>query len=845
LAGWGDKLPPKIINAIPTVIENRSVKSYINCSQECIQFQLIPVLIKERVNAMLVIASKLNDTLLNFSKKTGTDIAILSKSQRNRSLQPDQLIPEWNMAIHSLTSFEKNKPYLEQLAKKYNSYAIKTDQVIREHSSVLQIVKGEASPIEFQLIHLRQNKSILFILIDDISQQYQEIIDSIHKNFIFSVVSMLLMALGFIFFISRPVSRLSTMSKVLPLIAQQEYHEAKSLIRQTRGFFGIKDEITQLENSALELTSQQENLYDTINEHTIALSKRSEELQQERDFIQSLIDTAQMVIITLDKECRITSFNHYSEEITGYSASEIVHSSFEQFFPTEQWSETKNILTHLAMTEQTLSQQESELTNKTTGNVHIISWLFSSLNHLTDDSVVLAVGLDITEKKRSDEHIIWLAEHDVLTELYNRRKFNSTFEQLLNNAKRFDHQGALLFLDLDQFKDINDRYGHKAGDHVLKQVADTLLSLSRTTDSVARLGGDEFAIILPQTDGDGAINFAQKIIEQLGQMNISFNNLKYTVTTSIGIVQFPLANQSIEELIGNADIAMYQAKAKGKNTWHQFNVNDATRVQLESRDFWKQQIESALENNRFVLHFQPIMDIKSEAIHHYEVLIRMIDDNHTLHLPAEFIDIAEQTGLIHSIDHFVIKNSIKLQAELEQINADILLSVNLSPAAINDSILVPLLKRLLQDNHTQADGLMFELSETAAISDVMQTRDFMGVLNSLGYRFSLDNFGKESSSFHSLRELPIDLVKIDSSYIVNLTNNENDRVFVKSLVDIAKVMGKKTVAEFVQDAETLSLLKTMGVDYAQGYYIGKPKPYFLNGNPLAKPKLKSDTIEFH
>jgi diguanylate cyclase (GGDEF)-like protein/PAS domain S-box-containing protein len=635
---------------------------------------------------------------------------------------------------------------------------------------------------------------------------------------------------------------LVSISEALPLIAQQKYAEAKLLVPQKNSFLGFKDELTQLETSTFKLTSQQESLYDSIKDHTITLSKRSEELQQEHNFVQSLINTAQMVIITLDKQCLITSFNHFSEEITGCASSEVIHSSFERFFPTEQWSETKNILTRLQTTDQTINQQESELINRSTGSVHIISWVYSSLNHSTDDSVILAVGLDITEKKRSDEHIIWLAEHDVLTELYNRRKFNSTFEQLLNNAKRFDHQGALLFLDLDQFKDINDRYGHKAGDQVLKQVAETLLSLSRTTDSVARLGGDEFAVILPQTDENGAINFAQKIIEQLAQINISFNSLKYKVTTSIGIVQFPLEDQTIEELISNADIAMYQAKAKGKNTWHQFNIDDTTRDQLESRVFWKQQIENALENNRFILHYQPVMNIQSEAIDHYEVLIRMLDDANTIHPPSSFIHVAEQTGLIHDIDHFVIRNSIKLQAELKQVNVDVSLSVNLSAAAINDSILVPLLKRLLSDNNTNADGLMFELSETTTSADVIQARDFIELLNSLGYRFSLDDFGKDASSFHSLRELPVDFIKIDGSFIVNLVNNDNDRVFVKALVDLAKGMGKKTVAEFVQDAETLALLKTIGVDFAQGYYIGKPKPYFLDGNPLGKPKLQLDTI---
>ncbi|MBL1319769.1 MAG: EAL domain-containing protein [Methylophaga sp.] len=842
LAGWGEALPKNIRQLIPSVIENGIPQSYIHCGQECIQFNLIPVLIKKRVSAMLVVASDISDTLLRFTQRTGTDIAILSKRQNNLTLQADRFIPEWNMNVHVLTSLGENKPYLDNLAKNYSSYAIKTDQIIRESNSPLQLLKKDISPLEFHLINSKQHKNLLFIIIDNIAAQYQEIIDVTYRNFLFSLISLLIIALSSFFFISRSLSRLTSISKALPLIAQQRYADAKSLIPQKPSFLGFSDEFTQLEKAAFELTSQQESLYDSVKGHTIALSKRSEELQQERDFIQSLINTAQMVIITMDKQCLITSFNHFSEEITGYASTEIVHSSFERFFPIEQWSETKNILTRLQTTDQTISQQESELINRSTGTAHIISWLYSSLNHLTDDSVILAVGLDITEKKRSDEHIIWLAEHDVLTELYNRRKFNATFEQLLNNAKRFDQQGALLFLDLDQFKDINDRYGHKAGDQVLKHVAETLLSLARTTDSVARLGGDEFAIILPQTDQDGAINFAQKIIEQLAKINTSSNSSRYKVTTSIGIVQFPLEDQTIEELISNADIAMYQAKAKGKNTWHQFNVDDTTRVQLESRVFWKQQIENALENNRFILHYQPIMNIQSEAIDHYEVLIRMLDDNNTIHPPSSFIHVAEQTGLIHDIDHFVIKNSIKLQAELKQVNAEVSLSVNLSAAAINDSILVPLLKRLLKDNNTNSDHLIFELSETATSPDIIQARDFIELLNSLGYRFSLDDFGKDASSFHSLRELPVDFIKIDGAFIVNLVSNEKDRVFVQALVDLAKGMGKKTVAEFVEDAETLSLLKTMGVDFAQGYYIGKPKPYFLDGNPLTKPKLRLDTI---
>ncbi len=828
LAGWGAELPIEIKQQFSSVINSGKAQSYIDCSQHCTKFMLVPVLIKKRVNALLVVATGLDKILAAFTHKTGADIAILSQAY---NAPTSQFISKWNMKIHPVASLKENHAQLHSLARNYSLQDIKSNPIIRKHNDLLWFLEEEIDPVEFHFIELPQNNKLLFIITDTIAEQYQQIVNTTYRNILFSLISMLTIVFAFMFFVSKPLSRLSSISKALPLIAQQKYDAAKSLIPQ-KDCFGFNDELGQLEKSTFELTSQQENLYDSIEEHTIALSKRGEELQQERDFIHSLINTAQMLIITMDKECLITSFNSYAEHITAYKSEQIIYSSFERFFPTEKWLETKNILLHLDPSKQVINQQEAELINRKTGSIHIISWLYSSLNHPTDGSAILAVGLDITEKKRSDEHIIWLAEHDVLTELYNRRKFNAIFEQLLNNAKRFDHLGALLFLDLDQFKDINDRYGHKAGDHVLKQVAQTLLSLSRTTDSVARLGGDEFAIILPQTDEEGAINFAQKILDQLVLMNVSFNNLKYKVTTSIGIVQFPLAGLSIEELISNADLAMYQAKDKGKNTWHMFNVDDKTRVQLESRVFWKQQIENALENNRFVLHYQPIMNIQSEAINHYEVLIRMLDDTNVMHLPSSFIPIAEQTGLIHSIDHFVIKNSLKLQAELDHINADISLSVNLSASAINDSILVPLLKRLLKENNASPDNFIFELSEAATTPDIIQARDFIELLNSLGYRFSLDNFGKDPSSLHSLTELPVDLVKIDGSFITNLVNNENDRTFVKALVDIAKTMGKKTVAEFVEDAETLALLKTLGVDYAQGYYIGKPKPHLLEGAPL-------------
>jgi hypothetical protein len=273
LAGWGDDLPKYIKQLVPSVIESGAVQSYIHCGQECTQFNLIPILIKKRVSAMLVVASGMNNTLLNFTQKTGADVAILAKRQNKSILQANRFIPEWNMNIHAVASLDENKFHLDKLAKKNTSYDIKTDQIIRESNSPFSLLKEDISPVEFHIINSKKDKNLLFIIIDNISSHYQKIIDTTRRNFLFSLLSMLIMAIGLFFFISRPLSRLVSISEALPLIAQQKYAEAKSLVPQKNRFIGFSDELTQLEKSTFELTSQQENLYDSVKEHTIALSR--------------------------------------------------------------------------------------------------------------------------------------------------------------------------------------------------------------------------------------------------------------------------------------------------------------------------------------------------------------------------------------------------------------------------------------------------------------------------------------------------------------------------------------------------------------------------------------------
>ena len=434
------------------------------------------------------------------------------------------------------------------------------------------------------------------------------------------------------------------------------------------------------------------------------------------------------------------------------------------------------------------------------------------------------MGLDVTEYKRVEGHLAWLADHDPLTNMFNRRRFSEELEQVLSRAERYRHPGALLFFDLDRFKYINDTSGHQAGDTLLKIVGGMLAQTIRADDITGRLGGDEFAIILPEINADGAIEVAKKVLNQLDQAQLTINNRTHKISASIGIALFPEHGANIHDLLAAADLAMYQAKAMGRNAWYLFSDNDRSRERIHTLVYWKEKIEYSHLHDNFILYLQPIMSVKSKQISHYEVLLRMQDVDGTIRSPADFIPAAEHTGLIHAIDHMVLRKSIAQAAKICQAGFAINFSINLSAHAFNDPELLPILKQQLALHQIDPGNLMFEITETAALEDIPGARALMKEIKELGCGFVLDDFGVGFSSFYYLRELPVDVVKIDGSFIRNLSESSDDLILVKALCSVARGFGKRITAEFVESAEVLSLIEKLDIDYAQGYYIGKPLP---------------------
>lgn len=628
------------------------------------------------------------------------------------------------------------------------------------------------------------------------------------------------------FELSRPLDHLEQITHTLPLLSSKKYNEVRNTFKQLDGN-SKHQEISQLQYATIQLTSVLEQLDENVNQRSKVIQSQNKELENERDFAKSLIDTAQLIIFTIDENYKITLFNDHAEKVTGFKESNMLNTPVSRMFPAGNWTEAQSFFNELLANNLPIAQQDAELIDHE-DHIKEISWLHSRIDGVQNNAVILSVGLDMTEKKAAEKRIVWMAEHDPLTDLCNRRKFTQDFEKSLQTAIRYQHDNALLFLDLDQFKDINDTSGHKAGDDLLKAVAKTLVKVTRFTDLVARLGGDEFAVILPEIDHHGAETLAKKILTELSLIDLSYGAVKHKVSSSIGIVHYPLHDASIHELLGFADLAMYKAKSSGKGTYHTFSADDQTQEQLETRVYWKHQIEDALENNTFVLNYQPILDIENSTIKHYEVLIRMRDtQSGELRLPGKFIQIAEEAGLIHSIDHYVLRHAMKKLASLQKQGITATFAINLSGAVVDDPVVLPLIKQLIKKHKVKPENLIFEVTETSAVSNLQQAKKMMEAIKVLGCRFSLDDFGVGFSSFNYMRELPVDIIKIDGIFIKDLDKNADDQLFVKALIDVAKGLGKKTIAEFVETKEILNLLQKYGVDYAQGYYIGRPENELL------------------
>ncbi len=517
------------------------------------------------------------------------------------------------------------------------------------------------------------------------------------------------------------------------------------------------------------------------------------------------------------------------------SVSKILGYNPEQFYQSGFWAN----LIH--PDDQFGALREAEGKSKTLENYEIeyrmlhadgsTVWIHDTV-HIKNDSDPAnvrkyGVMLDITEKKNLSAELEYQAAHDSLTGLYNRDAFDRRLRILLSTDQP-NQQHALCYLDLDQFKVINDACGHLAGDTLLHQLGAILSTKIRRSDMLARLGGDEFGIIMENCSLERAGKIAEDLRRVIQDFRFVWEQQRYNVGVSIGLIPIDEYSGTVNEIMSAADMACYAAKDAGRNRIRTYHPNDLELTQRRREMDWVSKINMALEQDRLHIYIQPIQDLQKEQKNsHFEVLVRMISETGEIIPPGAFLPAAERYTLSTQIDQWVINKSLSWLGNHQQQLAKIsMISINLSGLSLGSGTFLKFLLETLRKSTVPCEKICFEVTETAAISNLSKAIDFITQVKAAGCLFALDDFGSGLSSFNYLKNLPVDFLKIDGAFVRDITSDPIDYEMVRSINEIGHVMGKLTIAEFVEDEQTLNALRRLGVDYAQGYFIGKPIPLY-------------------
>jgi diguanylate cyclase (GGDEF)-like protein len=428
----------------------------------------------------------------------------------------------------------------------------------------------------------------------------------------------------------------------------------------------------------------------------------------------------------------------------------------------------------------------------------------------------------LAKAQKTEAELRYLADHDSLTGLLNRRRFRAELDQYVSFTARYGGQGAVMIIDIDGLKQVNDKLGHQVGDSLIRRISGSLRERVRTTDIVARLSGDEFAVLMPQSDTAGAMQLGEDLRAAVAEGSPSASE-QGTSTISIGITMFGGTHDAgAETVLVAADQAMYRAKEEGRNRVALFEDPEVSEIRAQRSQTTTARIRDALTQNRLSLATQPIRSLASGGIERYELLLRMTGESGELLPAAAFIEVAERSGMVQELDRWVVARALELLAERERAGEPVCLHVNLSGASLTDISVLEFIERRLDEGDADPRRCTFEITKSAQVEDYETAAGFADRLTEFGCEVAIDDYGAGFSPFHYLKQIPFDLIKIDGSFIRDMPRNDADQLTVKAIVEIARGLGKTTIAEFVQDDETTQMLREYGVDMAQGYHLGRP-----------------------
>ena len=554
-----------------------------------------------------------------------------------------------------------------------------------------------------------------------------------------------------------------------------------------------------------------------------------EALFREKESAQITLQSIGDGVITCDAHGRVEYLNPVAEELTGWRLEDSLGHTIDEIFRAfheETCEPLENPLAVAVRRIRSIKSVRPMLLIRRDGNELYIE---STASPIRDGSGTVTGGVlvfhDVSESRELNRRLSYHASHDVLTGLVNRREFETRLERALKSAKARETSYALCYVDIDQFKIVNDTCGHSAGDALLGQVGALLKSKVRWRDTLARLGGDEFGVLLESCSLEEALRTAETLRESIRNFRYTWEDRTFKLGASIGVVPITADNEDVASVLSAADSACGAAKESGRNRVHCFEENDIDLMRRRREMQWAARINNALEESRFELFRMTILPLQVEdAGEHFELLLRMRDESGKIVAPDQFIAAAERYGITPSIDRWVIDSAFRwLVSEADERRRLTMCSINLSGQSLGDDKFLPFVIEQFHRSGIDGSKICFEITETAAIANFSQASRFIQALKELGCKFALDDFGTGLSSFGYLKHFPVDFLKIDGSFVKGLLHDPIDREMVRSINEIGHLTGKKTIAEWAENAEIVEVLRGLGVDYAQGYGISQPQ----------------------